>query len=231
MARLPRHIAPGTATHVTQRGNNKSRTFQCADDYQRYLAILENAGRRFGCAIHCYVLMTNHVHLLVTPDDDHAISRMMQMIGRYYVRYVNTRYHRTGTLWEGRFKSSVVECDRHLLTCYRYIELNPVRAELADAPGRYRWSSHGHNAWGITEMRVTPHRLYDALGATPRDRQAAYRALFRNLVEERTLDLIRRSTKRGAPLGDNQFVERIQLGRHQGLLPHAGGSGVGPAPL
>ena len=230
MPRQHRYIAPGVATHVTQRGNNKGRCFFCAEDFEFYLAVLERSSRRFGCAIHAYVLMSNHSHLLVTPEDAQGISQMMQMIGRCYVRYLNTRYHRTGTLWEGRFRSSVVAFDPYLLTCYRYIELNPVRAGLAHAPDRYMWSSHHHNAAGASDSIITPHPLYEKLGANARDRQAAYRALFRNYIEERTLDVIRRSARRGAVLVDSRSTERVDVdGNSTRLLPS--GSSVTPVPI
>jgi len=224
MARWPRLVVPGNPVHVIQRGNNRTPTFHSADDFERYRETLCDTSRRFGCAIHAYVLMTNHVHLLVTPDDERGLSRMMQTIGRRYVRYVNARNHRTGTLWEGRFKSAVVDSERYFFACSRYIELNPVRARMVDEPNRYRWSSHRHNAHGETDALIAPHMLYHALGSSPADRQVAYRALFRAPMEPQTLDGIRRATNRGVVLGGAGFCDRIEgmLGRRVSRLPHGG---------
>jgi putative transposase len=210
MARLPRLVFPGVPVHIIQRGNNHTATFHSASDFERYRDTLFRASRKFRCAIHAYVFMDNHVHLLITPDDDHGPSRMMQAIGRQYVRYVNTRHHRTGTLWEGRFRSAVVDSDRYFFTCARYLELNPVRARMVDDPNQYGWSSHRHNAYGETDPLVTTHRLYDMLAANPVNRQAVYRALFRNPLEQEQLELIRQATNRGTALGDTRFRERIE---------------------
>lgn len=210
MPRLPRIVLPGASVHVIQRGNNRTATFFTADDLERYRSTLFEACRRFRCAIHAYVLMTNHVHLLITPEDNEGPSLMMQAIGRLYVRYVNARYRRTGTLWEGRFRSSVIDSERYFFTCSRYIELNPVRAQMVDHPHRYRWSSHRHNAFGEADELITPHPLYCVLASTPVDRQAGYRALFRNAMEPQTLEQIRRATNRGAVLGDARFLDRVE---------------------
>jgi putative transposase len=210
MARLPRLVFPGVPVHVIQRGNNRTATFHSASDFERYRDTLFQASGRFRCAIHAYVFMPNHVHLLITPEDDHGPSCMMQAIGRRYVRYVNTRHHRTGTLWEGRFRSAVVDSDRYLFTCGRYIELNPVRARMVDDANQYGWSSHRHNAYGESDPLVTTHPLYDTLAVSPVNRQAVYRALFRNPLEQQQLDLIRKATNRGTALGDTPFLERME---------------------
>lgn len=224
MARPRRAILPGVPVHVIQRGNNRTATFHSADDCERYRDTLHQASQRFGCAIHAYVLMTNHVHLLITPEDDLGPSRMMQSIGRQYVRYANARHQRTGTLWEGRFKSSLVDSERYYLTCSRYIELNPVRAQMVDDPDQYRWSSHRHNAHGEADALITPHALYHTLGSSPADRQAAYRALFRSPLESRTLDIIRQAANNGGVLGDAHFREGIEatLQRRVSRLAHGG---------
>ena len=141
MARRPRHVIPGQAIHLIQRGNNRQAVFFANADYRLYHEVLEDAALRYGCAIHAYVFMTNHVHLLLTPSTHDGPSRVMQSVGRRYVRHVNTSYRRTGTLWEGRFKSAIVDSERYLLTCSRYIEANPVRAGMVDSPERYPWSS------------------------------------------------------------------------------------------
>lgn len=224
MPRLPRVVLPGAPVHVTQRGNNRTATFRSADDFDHYLSTLLDACRRFRCAIHAYVLMTNHVHLLITPEDNEGLSLMMQAIGRRYVRYVNARYRRTGTLWEGRFRSAVIDSERYFFTCSRYIELNPVRAQMVDHPHRYRWSSHRYNAFGEPDALIAPHPLYCALAPTPVNRQAVYRALFRNEIEPQTLEQIRRATNRGAVLGDARFLDRIEatLDRRVRRLAHGG---------
>ena len=224
MPRPPRLIIPGVALHVIQRGNDRMATFHCAADRERYREALRLASQRFGCAIHAYVLMTNHVHLLITPDDDDGPSHMMQSIGRKYVRYVNERYERTGTLWEGRFKSSLVDSERYFLTCSRYIELNPVRAQMVADPDQYPWSSHRHNALGKADALITPHEAYDALGSSVPERQTAYRALFGAPMESATLDIIRQAANEGRVLGSDDFMERVEsvLRRRVSHLGHGG---------
>ena len=224
MPRPPRLVLPGVPLHVVQRGNDRMATFHHATDRDCYRDALLHASRRFGCAIHAYVFMTNHVHLLITPDDDSSPSHMMQSIGRKYVRYINGRYERTGTLWEGRFKSSLVQSERYFLTCSRYIELNPVRAQMVAGPDQYRWSSHRHNALGEADALITPHETYHVLGSSLPERQAAYRALFAAPMESQTLELIRQAVNDGDVLGDDDFVERIEstLRRRVTHLAHGG---------
>ncbi len=147
MPRQQRYRLPGVPQHVIQRGNNRQVTFFDNMDYRKYLDCLETAGDKYDCAIHAYVLMTNHVHLLMTPSEPDSISKVMQSVGRQYVQYINWSYKRTGTLWEGRYKASPIESERYLLTCYRYIELNPVRAGMVASPADYAWSSYRHNAF------------------------------------------------------------------------------------
>ena len=160
MARLPRFSLTGVPQHVIQRGNNRQACFAADEDYRFYLDCLRDASQRYRCAIHAYVLMTNHVHLLVTPGETGAISRFMQHVGRRYVQHFNFLYQRSGTLWEGRYKSSLVDAENYLLTCYRYIEMNPVRAAMVREPVEYRWSSHRANALGHPDSVLTPHALY-----------------------------------------------------------------------
>ena len=200
MPHIPRLVIAGVPLHVVQRGNNRTITFHSVDDCQRYREILRDASNRFHCVIHAYVLMTNHVHLLITPEDQSGPSRMMQLIGQKFVRYLNRRIHRTGTLWEGRFRSSLINSERYFLACSRYIELNPVRAHMVQDADQYRWSSHRCNAFGDLDPLVTPHELYAALGTTPADRQAAYRSLFQAPIELSTLEQSRRAIHRGASL-------------------------------
>lgn len=173
MPRQPRIDLPGIPQHVVQRGNDRRPCFFEPIDHVRYLDELTEAAGRAGCAIHACVLMTNHVHLLVTPGDTGRFGQMMQALGRRYVRYINDRYCRTGTLWEGRYKACPVQCDDHLLRCYRYIELNPVRAAMVADPADNRWSSYAANALRRTEALLAPHPVYLALASEPPDRLEA----------------------------------------------------------
>ncbi len=178
MPRRPRQIIPGIPLHLVQRGNDKQDCFLSPRDYRVYLNAVAEYSESYAVEIHAYVLMTNHVHMLVTPVDKIGISRMMQQIGRKYVSYFNDTHKRTGTLWEGRFKSSVVGSDKYLLACYRYIELNPVRAGLVAAPADYDWSSYRTNALGQSSDIVKPRREWIDLGFTQNERLTKYRLLF-----------------------------------------------------
>ena len=170
MSRQPRFVLPGQPQHVIQRGNNRDVIFVSDEDYRFYLEKLGLACERFSCDLHAYVLMTNHVHLLMTPHAEDSIGKVMQSLGRYYVQYFNCRYRRTGTLWEGRYKATLLDSDTYLLTCSRYIELNPVRAAMVEAPSDYPWSSYSCNAMGKITSLITPHELYLELGSTTDDR-------------------------------------------------------------
>jgi len=210
MARQSRFVLPGHPQHVIQRGNNRAEIFKVMEDYQFYLEKLKDGCEKYSCDVHAYVLMTNHVHLLLTPHAEKSISKLMQYIGRYYVQYFNYQYRRTGTLWEGRYKATLIDSEQYLLTCYRYIELNPVRAGMVDHPGDYPWSSFGCNALGKPDGVVTPHELYLRLG---RDRSAmreAYVGLFENELCEKTLGEIRQATNRSWLLGSDEFGESIK---------------------
>jgi len=202
MARASRLILPGVPVHLIQRGNNRTATFRSDRDYERYRELLHEASQRCEIRIHAYVLMSNHLHLLVTPGDASGPSRLFQAIGGPYVRFVNARYHRTGTLWEGRFRSCVITSERYLLICSRYIELNPVRAQMVDTPDKYRWSSHRHNAFGAEDPLVTPHELYERLGMTSSERQSSYRALFQDPIDPPALEHIRLAAHRGVALSE-----------------------------
>jgi len=215
MARLPRFIIPGQPQHVIQRGNNRQAIF-CSDrDYQYYLEKLEFSAKEHGCKIHAYVLMTNHVHLLVSPSSADSLSKMMQTLGRYYVQYFNYHHNRTGTLWEGRYKSTLISTEQYLLICMRYIELNPVRAGMVENPSDYLWSSYRCNALGEPCSITLPRLEYHALGLTPEDRQKSYQALFQRSLDKPTLDKIREATNKSWVLGDNRFkdVAEQQLAR------------------
>lgn len=210
--------------HITHRGNDRETIFRSDGDFARYRDTLIDAGERTGCTVHSYALMTNHVHLLLTPDASDATARLMRIVGSRFVQYLNARYRRTGTRWEGRFKSSVVDSDRYLLTCSRYIELNPVRAGMVDAPEAYQWSSYRRLALGEADPLVTPHPVYETLGATEPERQRAYRALFANSLPEQSNRVIRHATLGGSALGSARFCARIekQLDRHACRLSHGG---------
>ena len=209
MARQPRLTVVGVPQHVIQRGNNRQATFFADEDYRQFLAYLSEAARKHDCSVHAYVLMTNHVHLLVTPSKPDAVSRTMQDVGRRFVQYVNFRYWRSGTLWEGRFKASLVDTQQYFLACCRYIELNPVRAGLARAPEDYPWSSHRHYALGEENALLSAHPEYQALGTGGVERQSAYRDLFTNSVDEAGLREIRETVNRGWPLGSERFKDEI----------------------
>jgi len=175
MGRRPRINLVGVPQHVIQRGNNREPCFYSNEDYTAYLEFLKIAAEKTNCHVHAYVLMTNHVHLLVTPMEDYGVSALMQSLGKRYVQYINKTYKRTGTLWEGRFKSSLVDSNNYLFTCMRYIELNPVRAHMIDVPSEYCWSSYSFNAMSIVNELLIPHPLYLELGSTSEERCYAYR--------------------------------------------------------
>ena len=210
MARQPRLELPGIAQHIVQRGVNRQPCFATESDYGNYLQELAEASRKHGCALHAYVLMTNHVHLLATPQELGAVSRMMQAIGRRYVACFNARYRRTGTLWEGRFKAALVGTTCYTLTCYRYIELNPVRARMVSAARDYRWSSHAHNALGLLGPIITPHPDYLRLGATAELRRDAYQALFTEELPTAELDALRAYTQQQRAYGNEAFRRQIE---------------------
>lgn len=224
MPRPRRLVVPGQPLHVIQRGNNRAVTFNATLDYRIFKLLLRQESRRADCAIHAYVFMRNHVHLLLTPDDARGPARMMQAIGTRYVRYFNRRYARTGTLWEGRFRSTLVDSQRYLFACSRYIELNPVRAQIVDRPGLYAWSSFRHNATGEPDAILTPHPLYLALGARGAERRSAYRTMFAEELGPDALEAIRKATNSGAVLGTATFREQIEdaLRRHPSRWPRGG---------
>ena len=210
MPRKPRFNLPGVAQHVIQRGNNREPCFYSQQDYQRYLDDLQLSALKYNCRIHAYVLMTNHVHLLVTPMAENGISHMMQALGRRYVKYINKTYKRTGTLWEGRFKASLIDSDMYLLTCMCYIELNPVRANMVAHPGEYRWSSYQQNAQASDLKHVENHPIYFALGKTIEERQLIYRNLFQRYVESDVIHQIRDALNHELVLGRSDFKDKIE---------------------
>jgi putative transposase len=209
MPRLPRCAPPDVPQHVIQRGNNRCACFAVDADYRFFRDCLSVACEKHGCRIHAYVFMTNHVHLLVTPSTETALAQVMQSVGRRYVGHFNSTYRRTGTLWEGRYKSTVIESSSYLFACSRYIELNPVRAGLADNPAAYPWSSYDANALGNRDALVSAHDLYLQLGRRPSARQAAYRGLFDVALDEATIGAIRDATQKGWTLGSRRFRREI----------------------
>ncbi len=209
MARLPRLYVPGCSQHIIQRGNNRSACFFDERDYAFYLQQLDVSAKQYGVAVHAFILMTNPVHLLVTPRDAHGSSQMMQSLGRKYVRYINLTYQRTGSLWEGRFKSTLVDSENYCLTLYRYIELNPVRAGMVAAPGAYPWSSYRSNAMGKSIELLTPHACYFELGKTAAQRLLRYRGLFEAEIDGKMLQEIRSCTNKGWLLGSDRFKKEI----------------------
>ncbi|MCL0035161.1 transposase [Thermodesulfovibrionales bacterium] len=211
MARLLRVSPIGIPQHIIQRGTNRQAIFADDSDMRAYLSWLKEYSVKHDVEIHAWVLMTNHVHILCTPKVERATSKMMQSIGRMYVKYFNCTYLRTGTLWEGRFKSCLVQSEHYLLSLYRYIELNPVRAGMVDDPNEYSWSSYGCNALGVETKLQTPHEEYLHLGKNKVERQEAYRELFKVQVGKELLTEIRESTNRGLALGSDSFSAQIEM--------------------
>lgn len=210
MARLPRISPPGVPIHIIQRGNNRQVCFVSDEDHSAYVGWLKEYSKKYQVDIHAWVMMTNHVHLLCTPRQAGAVSRMMQSVGRRYVRYFNFEYKRSGTLWEGRYKSCLIQEEYYLLEVYRYIELNPVRAKMVTDPGEYRWSSFQINALGKSSELCTPHPDYLALGSDASSRQENYRALFTRHIDGELLKEIRENTNKGMVVGNDRFREEIE---------------------
>ena len=223
MPRRARLALPGIAWHIIQRGNNRSACFYAEGDYRKYLRILQEQACAFDCAVHAYVLMTNHVHLLVTPVRQAGASLMMKHLGQRYVQYVNRTYRRTGTLWEGRFRSCLAQDEGYVLACYRYIERNPVRAGMVDHPAEYSWSSYHANGQGARDALLTEHADYRRLGPTPDLRREAYQKLCRLHMEPELTDEIRTATNGNYALGNDRFKEEV--GRMLGRRAAPGQSG------
>lgn len=210
MARRARLLFAGVPQHLIQRGNNRQATFFAEEDYRGYLNWLFEAVKKYDCRVYAYVLMTNHVHLLASTERPYGLSRMMQHLGRRFVRYVNHVYRRSGTLWEGRFKASLVDTETYFLRCCRYIECNPVRAHMVVHPGDYRWSSYRFHADGAQDKLLSTHEQYERLGRTAEARQHAYRELFRSELDSSELAEIRNTVNRGWPLGGERFKDEIE---------------------
>jgi len=210
MARLSRLALPGYPHHVIQRGNNRAAIVSTPADYQFLLDLLGDTAQQFDVAIHAYVLMSNHFHLLVTPQTVDGLPKMMQAVGRTYVRYFNRVQQRTGTLWEGRYKSTVIQTDRYLMTCMAYIDLNPVRAGLVSLPQDYPWSSHLHYLGLRADRLITPHALVWELGNTPFAREAAYAEMVQSGINSVQHAALTQATLRGWALGEPDFVADLQ---------------------
>jgi putative transposase len=223
MARQPRLTAPGFPHHVVQRGNNRQEVFRDAADCERYLELLTELSASMTTPVHAYVLMPNHVHLLLTPTESHSLGRLMQALGRRYVMWFNRRHTRTGTLWEGRYRACVIESERYLFACSRYIEMNPVRAGLVADPAEYRWSSYTHHVGLRPEPIIVEHPLIWSLGNTPFERQAAYRRLFDSVSAEDDTATFRASIQGGWVIGRPDFARAVQEQTSRRALPRRAG--------
>ena len=219
----PRYALPDVPQHIIQRGNNRQPVFFHADDYRFYLACLTEAAATYGSAVHAYVLMTNHVHVLLTPRQPTSIAKVMQALGRRYVQYINTTYQRTGTLWEGRYRASLIETEPYLLACYRYIELNPVRAGMVHRPEDYPRSSYRWHALGQDDPVVEEHALYRALGRTPHKRRLAYRDLCQQHLDTHVLQEIRTTVHQSRVLGTERFKDAIEAALVRRVRPGKAG--------
>ena len=219
MARLPRLIIPKQPHHVIQRGNNRQLIFREEGDYQRFLVWLKEAARFYEVAIHAYVLMPNHIHLLATPSDPTGLALMMQKVGRFYVPWFNHKYQRTGGLFEGRFRTSLIDTDHYFLACSRYIELNPVRAGITAAPLDYPWSSYAHHTGVRVDPLVTDHLLFWGMGNTPFHREAAYTDLVMQGIPQDEVDFVTTSVLKNQPLGSDAFKADLERRMKRQILP------------
>lgn len=215
MARLPRLTVPGYPHHVIQRGNNRQPIVLSDADRETLLGLVADNARKHHVAWHAYVLMDNHFHLLLTPETADGVPQMMQAVGRRYVRYFNDLYHRSGTLWEGRYKSTLIQSEPYLLACMAYMDLNPVRAGMVEQASDFGWSSYRHYIGLTQDRRLTPHALYWGLGNTPFAREAAYAEMVRAGLSAQQVALITGAAARGWALGDADFVAELQKRTHR----------------
>ena len=209
MPRRPRMYLPDLPYHIVQRGNNREACFIEPENYSYYLELWKEVSTRYDVSVHAYCLMTNHIHVLATPQEKTSISNTMKVVGSRYAQYINKKYKRTGTLWEGRHRSSLVQTEKYFLTCSLYIELNPVAANMVKRPEEYKWSSYGSNAWG-DESWLKPHEEYKKLGTTQKKRCYNYRMLFNNHLAKDDVMLIRKAAHYCQPVGDDRFKEMIE---------------------
>ena len=223
MPRRPRIHLPGVPIHLVQRGHNREACFFADEDFLAYREWLGDALKKTGCALHAYVLMTNHVHLLVSAERGESPGALMKALGQRYVQYFNRTYRRSGTLWEGRYRSCLTQAEDYLLACQRYIELNPVRAGMVAHPADYPWSSYRANAQGDEDALVTPHEIYLGLGVTQASRLAAYRELFRSELEPGLVEQIRQASNGNFALGSARFAEEIAAALGRRVTPGKSG--------
>lgn len=226
MARLPRLTLTGYPHHVILRGNNRQDIFMTVADRAYMLLVLAEEAKQHGLEVHAYVLMSNHIHLLLSPQRDRSLPLMMQALGRRYVRHFNLRHGRTGTLWEGRYRSTLIQTERHLLACMVYMDLNPVRAGMVVDPIEHLWSSHGHYTGTRVDKNLTPHALYWQLGNTPFDREAAYTDLVRAGLSANQVGALTQATLSGWVLGDDGFKQSLQLQTDRRVSPVRAGRPV-----
>ncbi len=223
MPRRSRLIVPNIPLHIIQRGNNRQACFFAEEDYLFYLDWLKEYSHNTDCSVHAYVLMTNHVHILLTPGKVTSAGELMKHLGQRYVQYINRTYKRSGTLWEGRFRSSIIQQREYLFSCQRYIEMNPVRAGIVKHPGEYRWASYQSNGQGMSSDLLSCHSLYLSLGQTDAERQAAYRELFRYELDSEEIDKIRKATNGNYALGNSRFKEEISTMLGRRVIPGKAG--------
>jgi putative transposase len=226
MPRRPRLALPGIPWHIIQRGNNRSVCFYAEEDYRKYLDTLQEQALKYGCAIHAYVLMTNHVHLLLTPEKPNSAALLMKHLGQRYVQYINRVYRRSGTLWEGRFRSCLAQSEDYVLACYRYIELNPVRANMVIHPREHPWSSYRANGEGVADSLLTPHDEYLRLGRSNEARHHHYRELFKTHMDPERIHEIRQATNGNYALGNERFKTEIEQALKRRATPGRSGRPV-----
>ena len=210
MPRKPRFFLPNVPVHMMIRGNNRQVVFTDSDDFFIYKSWLREASESLECRVHAYVLMSNHIHLLVSAEETSHLSKLSQAVGRRYVPYFNHKYGKSGSLWEGRFKAASIDSENYLMACYRYIELNPVRALMVTDSQYYEWSSYHANALGKKDTLVTPHPLYKRLGKNKVSREMAYKALVSSGIEADLITKIQQCTQTGVPLGKDKFIDQIE---------------------
>lgn len=219
MARLPRLVLANYPHHILQSGNNNQQIFRDDEDYQRFLGWLKESAKEFKVAIHAYVLMPDHLHLLATPTTVEGLAQMMQRVGRYYVPWYNAKYARNGSLFQGRFKTSLIDPERYFLVCSRFIESNAVRSQLVSDPLNYPWSSYLHHAGIKPDPVITDHALVWALGNTPFQREAAYIELSRPSLSQAERDVVEAALLKGWPLGSDKFKTELQQRAKRQVLP------------
>lgn len=219
MARLPRLVLPNHPHHILQSANDSQLIFREDEDFQRFLGWVKESAREFKVAVHAYALMPDHVHLLASPATEAGLAQMMQRVGRYYVPWYNAKYGRSGALFAGRFKTSLIDSDKYFMVCSRYIESNPVRSKLVSDAAEYAWSSYPHHVGVKADPVITDHALYWALGNTPFQREAAYRELSKHLLNEKEMLVVDAAVLKGWPLGSDAFKTELQQRAKRQVLP------------